>query len=74
MKLFIFEHLKQVSDNYHSEGGLAVIARDREHLEELILTDENIVIDEEEWDRVIIYDIDMEVGPRIFVFPNAGCC
>lgn len=74
MKMFVFQYLNQVSDNYHPEGGLAVIAKDKEHVKELIKNEEYIEITYNEWDDVITYDLAGDVEPRIFVFPDAGCC
>jgi hypothetical protein len=74
MKLFIFESMLQVSDNYHSGGGLVVIAKDEEHVKELIKFDENITIYDNDWKFVKVYDLKNNEEPKIFVFPDAGCC
>ncbi|WP_268753430.1 hypothetical protein [Alkalihalobacillus trypoxylicola] len=36
MKMFLFEDLDEVSPNYHCNGGLVVVARDKDHVKELI--------------------------------------
>lgn len=74
MKMFIFEYLNQVSPNYHPEGGLVVIAKDKEQVIELIKKYGNIEITKEEWEEVIIYELKHNEEPRVFVFPDAGCC
>ena len=74
MKMFIFKELSQVSDNYHSEGGLAVIAKDKDQVYQLIEEYGDIEITEDEWHEVWIYDLVGDVEPEVFVFPDAGCC
>ena len=74
MKMFVFEYINQVSPNYHTEGGLMVIAKDKEQVIQLIEDYGNIEIDKEEWADVIIYELKNNEEPRVFVFPDAGCC
>lgn len=74
MNIFIFQNIDQVSGHFHTGGSLAVIAKDKEHVEELILEEEHIEITDNDWDRVITYELKNEEEPRIFVFPDAGCC
>lgn len=74
MKIFIFESLSTVSPNYHSEGGLAVVAKDKKQVEELIEKQQYIEIDDEEWQDVLIYELKEDAEPKVFVFPDAGCC
>jgi len=74
MKIFIFENLNQVSERYHPEGGLAVIAKDKDQVYQLIASDKCIEVTDDEWQKVWIYDLAGDVEPRIFVFPDAGCC
>lgn len=74
MKIFIFERLDKVSYNYHEEGGLAVVAEDVDQVKELIEKEGNIKITEEEWKNVITYELMDNEKPRVFVFPDAGCC
>lgn len=75
MKLFIWHRVDNATDNYHSEGGVAVIADSLERAREILkprtgkndreceaLTTEPDVVRECE-------------GPdAVFVFPDAGCC
>ena len=41
MKIFIFKNVDQVSDNYHSDGGLVIVAKDAYQVEELIKDNED---------------------------------
>lgn len=74
MKIFIFQRINQVSYNYHPEGGLAIVAKDKDHALQLIEQDEFIKISKNEWDEVVIYNLNDDVEPRVFTFPDAGCC
>ena len=74
MKMFVFEYIDQVSPNYHPEGGLMVIAKDKEQVEELIKEVGDIEIANEEWEKVITYELKNDEQPKVFVFPDAGCC
>ena len=87
MKLFLFEYLRQVSTRWHPEGGLVIIARDKQHAVALIeqenekyktppslVTGPTIVTDDDDWADVIVYEFKGEPQPKIFVFPDAGCC
>lgn len=74
MKIFIFEDVNQVSNRYHSEGGLVIVARDTYHVEELIKDYDCIVIEKEDWEKVVVYDLAGYVESKVFIFPDAGCC
>lgn len=76
MKMYVFERLDKVSRNYHSEGGLVVVAKDRTQAEELIEAEGDIVITEDDWKDVVEYELKSrpKVEPIVFVFPDAGCC
>jgi hypothetical protein len=74
MKLFIFEEVEKLTYNYHSGGGLVVIAEDTEAAKALISTDSDITITEEEWSKVKVYELMDNEEPAMFIFPDAGCC
>lgn len=75
MQIFIFESISQVSGNYHSGGGLVIIAENKEKAIELIATDKDIQPDEKEWEAVETYKLaDTDIKPKYFVMPDAGCC
>lgn len=78
MKAFIFKDLSQVSSNYHTEGGLVVIAKDETHVNKLISQEKyDIEITEQEWEDVQVFDLDCThktYDAQVFVFPDAGCC
>jgi len=89
MKVFIFKDVEYLTSRYHSDGGLVVIAKDRAMVERVIedtnkltyndtddfnLSEAQIELTEEDWDKALIYPTDTNVKVDIFVFPNAGCC
>lgn len=83
MKVFIWNHIAELTDSYHSNGGLVVVANDLQHAIELAehygedddyndghrikFTDDEKQPDNE-------YEIIGDVDPEVFVFPDAGCC
>lgn len=73
MKLFIFEDVGELTYNYHSGGGLVVVAKDEELAKKLIATNEYINLTDEEWSKVVVYETN-ETEERMFIFPDAGCC
>lgn len=75
MKLYIFENLTQVSHHYHPGGGLVVVAENKERVMEIFNSDyNNVVIEEEDWKNVVIYNIEDGAKEDWYVFPDAGCC
>ena len=74
MKIIILEFVKQLTDRYHCEGGLVIIAKNIECAKKLVSNDKYIWPTQEEWDKAIIYDLKNNEKERYFVFPDAGCC
>lgn len=75
MNVYIFHDLDQVSAEYHRGGGLVVIARDMEHVRELIAGYTDIRIDPDEERSAIILPLARTVKePGVYVFPDSGCC
>lgn len=76
MRLFLFERVEQVSENYHPGGGLVIVANSEEHARSLIADSASIKPTDEEWAKVRIYFLDDTFGnaPHVYVFPDAGCC
>ena len=72
MKIFIWERVGQCSGNYHSEGGVNVIAENEERARELANELEYCnILPEEIPDLVADVDYPSE---KVFIFPDAGCC
>ena len=75
MKVIIIAHVGQLTYSYHSDGGIVFVARDLDHAKELASTDEAIEITDEEWSSRVEYELlDDDVNPKMFVFPDSGCC
>lgn len=85
MYAYVFERLGRVSTAYHPEGGLVILAYDREQAKGLVAQynadlavegndDPAIVIPERAWDTVLELPLAKRFEERIVVFPNAGCC
>lgn len=80
MNLYIWTDTRPVSDSYHREGGLAVVAPSLSEARELVRAMDKA----EEWAhydaaRWMLDDPDrtFDVGvvePEVMTFPNAGCC
>jgi hypothetical protein len=72
MKLFIWERVAGVTDSWHDEGGLTVIAPTLERARELIENEcQGCTADKMPPDLEICCDPSDE---QVFVFPDAGCC
>lgn len=74
MQLFIFDRIAEVSCNYHSHGGLVILANDVAHAQSLISEDKCITVTPQEWETVEIYQITGNPEPKYWVMPDAGCC
>jgi hypothetical protein len=82
MKMFVFEYVDELTNSYHSGGGLAVVAEDMEHVDSLLVeassehwsSDANVRMTDDERSRAIVYELAGLEEPRVFVFPNTGCC
>ena len=57
MKMYIFEKLDNVSDRYHSNGGLMVVAKDLDDLKEIIKEYQDIIITEKEFKEIFYVGI-----------------
>lgn len=76
MNVYVWQRLKRVSGNWHSEGGVVAVAGSLDEARELARTE---MSDVEEPDIFAAqpdasYVIDGNPMPRVFVFPDAGCC
>ena len=83
MKLFIIQDVLEAGWNYHSAGGVVVIAETLDAAKAYVAAngDENDdktkrrpEITDEEWATAEVYEIAGDVAPKLYVFPDAGCC
>ena len=87
MKLFLFERIDDLTGRYHQEGGLAIVATNKDRAREMFDAHANEVwsvnemfrpkvkpvITEQEWESAIVYDVGNE-EERMIIFPDSGCC
>ena len=72
MKMFIWKRINKVSDNWHPEGGLVIIAKDEEEARYLANTTIAVILEESE---KVDFSCDIICEKQqIFTFPDAGCC
>lgn len=77
MKLFIFDSVKKLTDSYHSRGGAAVIAESREAAVAMLTAPTECftpVVEEDEAAAAIEFELCGNHEPKVFIFPDAGCC
>jgi hypothetical protein len=76
MKIFVFNYIAELTDRYHSGGGMAIIAKDISSAKEYILGYPDITPPtDDDWDEVDAFDlVDPNAKPCLWVFPDAGCC
>jgi len=74
MFIYIFESVRQVSDNWHGGGSVVVVAEDRNHAKRLIDATSFVEVTETDWEGVRFYPLEGPVKSEVFIFPDAGCC
>ena len=90
MNVYVFEYVAQLTENYHSGGGLVIVApnvlrantmieqHNRRKYQDWGDDDDDfhfIELSEDEWRSVVVYPLsDNSIGERMFLFPDAGCC
>lgn len=78
MKVFIWERINKATNSYHTEGGLVVIAETEAAARELFISRSDSYSDgcgpaaDEAPDLVLPTNDDAQ--PKVFIFPDAGCC
>jgi len=70
MKIFIWEYVEELTDQYHSDGGLVIIAQDEERARQLAAERDVKFRDDE---VPVSYDITAE-KEKVYIFPDNGCC
>ncbi len=72
MKVFVWNYVSQVSDNYHSGGGLVVFAESETRARELANLDHGVnLLATEMPDDVRVVEGGQEA---VYIMPDAGCC
>ena len=81
MKVFVWERLSCVSENYHQEGGLLIIAKDMSRAIEIVQEKVDttsgyykVDCDAKTKEPTLVYDTTDDAEERAMIFPDAGCC
>lgn len=77
MNLFILD-VEELTSNFHASGGLVVIASNLRHAKAMIAERREAVgygwvVTDAEWAAADRFKV-AATKPRLFVFPDAGCC
>jgi hypothetical protein len=76
MKIFILQRVQCCNAiNYHSEGGIVIIAKDINHAKEMIKNSQNSRVDDDEWETAEIFELKgKNINPKFWLMEDAGCC
>ncbi len=74
MKIYIFKDVNKLTNNYHSGGGLVIIAENKDDCLEIIKNKKEININKKEWSKCISYELKGKYKKEYYIFPDAGCC
>lgn len=72
MYIFVWEWIENLTDNYHSGGGLTVVAENLDRAK-VIACKEGVSFSKKDSDPVA-YALADTHEEKVFVFPDAGCC
>lgn len=72
MKVFIWDNVAELTERYHSMGGLVVIAPDLETAKKNA-EGEGVKFAEDE-EPVQVLTVSDVVEQEVYLFPDAGCC
>lgn len=73
MKCFIWTEVDELTNRWHSGGGLIVIHETVEQARQLAV-ENNVKFDNTSMEPDMVYNLEGVVQPDIYIFPNAGCC
>lgn len=68
MTLFLWENVDDLTDRYHSDGGLVIVAKSLDRARELMPVVRGIEPDKS------FKLVGRAIQEEVTVFPNAGCC
>lgn len=80
MKIFIWRNVENLTRNWHSDGGLVVVAASLEEARKALAAKDLKNQDGEPCEDVFrnepdaTYDLQGSPDAKMFFFPNAGCC
>ena len=71
MRVFIWEYVEELTDNYHSSGGVAIVAKSLRSAEKLEPRIKGI---KPSRSYQLATGRQRAHKEEVFIFPNAGCC
>lgn len=74
MKIYIWSSVEHLTDNYHQRGGVAIVAPTLELARCMLLNPNAKPCEAMSKEPDAIYDLEGDPVPRMYVFPDAGCC
>lgn len=74
MNVYVFDYVSQLTDNYHDSGGLVVVARNIDHVRELLTDYPAARPSVDEYAKVNVYPTNSDAKEAVYIFPDAGCC
>lgn len=76
MMVFVWERLSCASRNWHAEGGIVVFAADLEEAHRLLQADPDVPTESDVYttEPTVSTTLSEPSKPRVFIFPDAGCC
>ena len=69
-KVFIWDYVSNLTDSYHSSGGLVVIADNLQDAK-ILAMEQDVKFDDE---TPTVYELKDIVEDEVYIFPDAGCC
>ena len=73
MKVFIWDFVEKLTENYHPGGGLVVIANNEQDAR-IIAMEKGVVFSDEKPEVYKLDDEHLGSEDKIFIFADAGCC
>lgn len=73
MKIFIWERVDRATNNFHSAGGVMVVAENIEHAMKLA-EGQGVTFSSKYDSPYIEYELQGDNEPNVIIFPDAGCC
>ena len=72
-KVFIWNIVAYLTNNYHSSGGLVVIADNLEDAK-ILAMEKGVKFDDNMDEFSTVYELKDIVEDKVYIFPDAGCC
>lgn len=75
MNIYIFVGCEKASNSYHEGGSVAIVAKDIDEVKSLVKAKGGeILLSDMDIQAAIVYPLKGKHEPKVFAFPDAGCC